>query len=355
MKYACCKSTAGGATEGVTCIKCGLKYHYNCVNPSGTNNKLNQDKSKWICPECKSSMPRQVNQDNTPVRGGTSNTKYNYSENVNLQRGGSTSAGVSPCKSVESEASFLEQVRLIVSSEISTLRTELISSLAPLQCDLKSLREEVCSFKDSLDFFNNKFEEFTTRITNCESKIKYMSERCLELNSLKSKVEAIEIENNNREQWSRRSNVEIYGIPEKKNENLVTILQDIADKADLNLDMKTDIDLVTRVASKDKDVKRVKPIIVKFLCRWKKDDFLSRVRKLKLKCNDIGFSSNNNYIYFNDHLTSSNKSLLQLVKKTAKEKSYKYVWVKNCSIMVRRSDTSPVLHIANFCDLKKIA
>lgn len=355
MKYACCKSTLGGATEGVTCIKCGQSYHYNCVNPSGANNKLTQDKNKWICPDCKSSMPRQVNNDNTPVRGNPSNVKHNYSENVNLRRGASTSAVVSPCKLVESDSSFLEQVRLIVSTEISILRTELISSLTPLQCDIKSLREEVSSFKESLNFFNNKFEEFTERINNCESQIKFMSERCLELNSLKSKVETIEIENNNREQWSRRSNVEIYGIPEKRNENLITILQDIVGKTDLNLDMKTDIDFITRVASKDKDVKRAKPIIVKFLCRWKKDDFLSQVRKLKIKCNDIGFPANNNHIYFNDHLTSSNKALLQSVKKTAKEKSYKYVWVKNCTIMVRRNDTSPVLHIANFSDVKKIA
>ncbi|CAH2095044.1 unnamed protein product [Euphydryas editha] len=108
------------------------------------------------------------------------------------------------------------------------------------------------------------------------------------------------------------------------------------------------------VASKSQENKKPKPIVVKFLCRWKKDDFLAQVKKLKLKCSDIGFSSNDNFIYFNDHLTSKNKVLLQSVKKSAKEKGYRYVWVKNCCIMVRRNDTSPVLHIINVNDLKKI-
>ena len=352
MKYACCKSMAGSAADGLSCSKCGLKFHYSCLNPGGAKRTTIQDRINWICPDCKLTLPRQINNDNTPIRGHTS--KSSCSENITLRRGGSTCDMDTSCQS--EDTSFLDQVRFIIASEISILRTEIKSSIAPLLNDLKCLREEVSSIKDSLDFVNNKFEDLNKRVDNCEIEIKHMSVQCSDLNSFKYKMDAVEIENNKREQWSRRSNVEIYGIPEKKSENLNTIIQSLADKADFNLNVNTDIDFVTRVAAKDKSVKKNKPIIVKFLCRWKKDEFLSRIRKLKLKCHDIGFMSNNNTsIYFNDHLTSSNKLLLQLVKKAAKEKFYKYVWVKNCSIMVRRNDTSPVLHIINSNDLKKIA
>lgn len=77
------------------------------------------------------------------------------------------------------------------------------------------------------------------------------------------------------------------------------------------------------------------------------------MRKLKLKACDLGFSGNSS-IHFNEHLTSANKALLKRAKEVAKERNYTYVWVKNCSVMVRRSDTSPVIHISNVMDLNKI-
>lgn len=45
----------------------------------------------------------------------------------------------------------------------------------------------------------------------------------------------MEVVNNNREQWARTSNVEIYRVPERKNENLHSILPNITEKADANL------------------------------------------------------------------------------------------------------------------------
>lgn len=79
----------------------------------------------------------------------------------------------------------------------------------------------------------------------------------------------------------------------KKGLNLFSILQDIDKKADINLNLNTDIDFITRIGQKIVKIKKTKPIIVWFLCRWEKDDFLSLVRKQKLSCNDLGFTSNN--------------------------------------------------------------
>ncbi|CAH2095142.1 unnamed protein product [Euphydryas editha] len=42
------------------------------------------------------------------------------------------------------------------------------------------------------------------------------------------------------------------------------------------------------------------------------------------------------------------------IKKIAKEKCYQYVWVKKCCIMVRRTNSSPVMHITSLTDLKKM-
>ncbi|XP_072946628.1 uncharacterized protein [Epargyreus clarus] len=164
----------------------------------------------------------------------------------------------------------------------------------------------------------------------------------------------MENQNNNSEQWSRRSNIEIYGIPEKKNENLFHILTTISERTNCTINPTSDIDFITRVSPKNSDPKQVKPIIVRFLARYKKDDFLSEARKLKLKASDIGYATCDNYIYFNDHLTSSNKALLRQAKSIAREKQYAYVWVKKCTIFARRNDMSPVIVISSKQDLNKI-
>lgn len=164
-----------------------------------------------------------------------------------------------------------------------------------------------------------------------------------------------ECDANSRDQWARRSNIEIIGIPEKRNENLFNIIEKLADRAEYKF-MATDIDFVTRVAPSSHDNKQIKPIIVRFLSRYRKDDFLSSVRKLKnLRPRDLGFTDtySDRLIFFSDHLTKSNKSLLQRAK-LASDRSYKYVWAKNCSIMLRKSDSSKIIHISTNVDLNKI-
>lgn len=361
MKYACCKSTTGGATDSITCTKCNQHYHYQCLYPSKALSEPTtnaESKKRWTCPDCMLALPRQTVKDNTPVRSqySKSNSKTNINENVTVRRGASASSTLSPDKDddLSCNASFLDQVKHLITSEISSLKVELKSSLTPLQNELKSLRDELSSMRESLEFVHGRYDDCNNRIDKCESELKQLSSKCLEIEDLKSKIDLLESENNNREQWARKSNIEIYGIPEKNNENLYSVLQNISQLCNYNLNIDTDIDFITRVVSRDKDAKKIKPIIVRFLCRYKKDDFLAKVRKLKLKCHDIGFISNNSSIYFNDHLTSSNKALLQRVKKIAKEKHYQFVWVKKCTIMVRRNSSSPVLHIGKLSDLKKI-
>lgn len=363
MKFACCKSPTGGATNTITCTKCKLNYHIQCLQASGfkKDGKL-ETRKHWLCPECSLTGSRKDNSDNTPVRGVTNLSRSDEdncmdNNNVTLRRDGTCSKNMmldSTCSTEHDESFLIELIRSVVSSEISILKDDFKKSMIPLQEELKSLREEFLSMKEFFEFINSNFDNFNKRIEGCEKDVQKLNKQCSGLGEITSSITTLKEENNVREQWARRSNVEIYGIPEKQNENLLSILQDISEKTKCKFNPNTDIDFVTRVASKNKDMKKTKPIIVKFLCRWKKDDFLSQVRKLNLKCSDLGFIGNSNSIYFNDHLTSVNKALLQSVKRIAKEKNYEFVWIKNCSIMVRRSSTSAVLHIGRESDLKKI-
>lgn len=112
-----------------------------------------------------------------------------------------------------------------------------------------------------------------------------------------------------------------------------------------------EINFVTRARS----VTNNKPIIVGFLGRYAKENFVASARSYKnLTAEDLGFVGVTSRIFVNDHLTRENKQLLTKTKKLALEKNYKYTWVQNCKILVRRNDTSPIISIGSEGDLVKI-
>ena len=168
--------------------------------------------------------------------------------------------------------------------------------------------------------------------------------------------EKLRLKQKKNEQWVRRSNVQINGVPHKDGEDLMSIVSKISSYCNYPIKPESDIDFITRVAVKNpKDPKKPKPIIVKFQSRYKKDDLLSAFRKLKvIQASDIGFVGCTDKVYINDHLSAYNKSLLNQARSRAEERKYAFVWVRNCTVHVRRDEKSPVIFITSQDALNKI-
>ncbi|CAH2090658.1 unnamed protein product [Euphydryas editha] len=60
-------------------------------------------------------------------------------------------------------------------------------------------------------------------------------------------------------------------------------------------------------------------------------------------------------VFIQEHLSPQNKALHAAVRIRAKEKGYKYVWVRSGKIFVRKSEDSGYLFIRNMVDLNKLA
>lgn len=295
---------------------CSHVYHQECVKSSYDSPTT---RSKWICPAC---VTPPLLQSASPVAVSCS----------------------------------LDDVRAMFKDEFLSMRTHFESSFKQLFRDeLNQLKTELQGLKESISFIDAKYDEFVKRLDNVETKVKSLNTSKAVFKDIKTSISNLECSLDSKDQWARRSNIEMLGIPEKKGENLLEVFSEVTKLAGAPVDIKSDIDFITRVAPMKNDNKQSKAIVVRFLARYKKDDCLTRLKKLKnLKACDIGFAGNNSALYFNEHLTSRNKSLLREVKKLANDHHYKYVWIKNCSILVRRDDTSQVLNISSHEDLKKI-
>lgn len=58
--------------------------------------------------------------------------------------------------------------------------------------------------------------------------------------------------------------------------------------------------------------------------------------------------------YVNEHLMPEKKVLFLKAKKFCKENNIKYIWIKDCKILARKSEHTKIKLINNFDDLKHL-
>lgn len=319
--------------DSIKCSACHGIFHYLCVglNEAEFKKILPMNKIKWKCPSCKAGK-KNNNNTSSPItprsEGGSSHSMINIDANAIMEH---------------------------IDARFSALQLSVDSLKADVNDQLKKLSATVKSWESKINGFSSTISAVNSQISDLKQENVKLKQ---ELDCLRNNLKDISDNNQRNEQWVRRSNIQINGIPEKKSENLFDLVKSLAQKCNFKIDTNNDIDFVTRIAVKnDLDNKTPKPIIVKMHSRYKKDDFLLSLRKLK-NCTaaDVGVTGgqSSNRVFFNDHLSSRNKYLLRQAKRLAKEKGYAYCWVRNCTIMVRRSDQSPVLHITSEECLNKI-
>ena len=166
------------------------------------------------------------------------------------------------------------------------------------------------------------------------------------------------------EQYDRRQNLEIAGIPSKTSENTNKIVQEVAKLMNINLS-EDQISTSHRLPasqrpnrdnneSKKRQIASSPPIIVQFLSRDVRNSLYFN-RKLLREANLKKFYvEETTEIYVNENLTRARKNLLWKAKQRAKANGFKYVWTHNGRINVRLSEDNEAILISNEKDLDLI-
>ncbi|XP_013198341.2 uncharacterized protein LOC106141233 [Amyelois transitella] len=231
---------------------------------------------------------------------------------------------------------------------------QIIFDLVPLKTlvdDVKSIKSEIADLKTSVEMAHNSISDFTAVVSTLDARVSNVEKIANRIPNLQAEVSRLKQEMEERDQWARANNVEIRGIPLKRGENLYEIAQKIGDMSNFPI-RKEDINYIARIPTRVPNAE--KPIIIAFNSRYTKEDLVASARRRKeLMLTDLGFSATGQF-YVNDHLTQKNKALLSKARALAREKDFRYIWVKHSKVMARKSDTSQIFIIKNEKDLLKI-
>lgn len=323
-----CSQQVGRKKPGIECSGfCAKFFHGQCLNlSSGQLDALRSDGVSWRCLSC-----RSVDGDRRQSLGiATSRPSFT----------GSQSTG-SPAASSAGAA----QLSQMLSSDVMTL-------LQALRDDVQQMKTELRGLQDSVSFCSSKVTEFEANLNKMNEYFRKVDRLAVENAQLKSNVETLTSKMNDLDQNSRMKNIEIHGIPEKKGENLIREIQKVCSELDIQID-QNDIEFIHRVPSNPRFTpnEKSKNIIMGCSSRSTRDNILAAFKQKRLQSDKTSTSLSvdgvSDKIFINEHLTLANKLLHKESRDAAKKKGYKFVWVKNGHIFVRKNESSAIINIKN--------
>jgi len=204
----------------------------------------------------------------------------------------------------------------------------------------------------SVNFMSNQFDEVSNKMDSILKELKDLklenSKLLSENKLLKDEISIINQKIDELEQKSIGNSIELKGIPKTVNENYLEIVQVIANKSNSNISLKS----AYRIYSSDNNTNI---IVAELVTSDMKKDFLSKVKSMRWNANMIHNNwSTDSKIYVNEKLTKNRRTLFSKTRLDCKEKRYKYVWVNNAEILVKKNDSEKILRIKSDRDINKL-
>ncbi|CAN7950500.1 unnamed protein product [Ixodes hexagonus] len=337
----CVACLAGIADEQkfMSCSVCRNGYHLGqaCAGITETSyTGMGQAKrDKWRCKTCRTQENRSGSQSGA-------NSSLNASS-------------ANPSAVEDQMQSFGQKLDLLLAMKTSI---DSLLSLPAKVDELLTLKPTVERLEVSLQEMDNKVDGLTANYnsvlecaTENKTKISDLGKQHGELSATvkdqAETIQALQEQINNSEQYGRLVNLEIHGLPKTAEENLKRILSDLAIKLGISNFKDSDIQAAHRLPAKTGSI----PIVlVKFSSRELKDCWLHARGRLR----DLEQTADAPKLFFNENLTRQNRELFWMVRERAKQNQYKFTWVKNGKIFVKKSENSPVLRINRVADLDAV-
>ena len=208
--------------------------------------------------------------------------------------------------------------------------------LKRIKINTTALLEENRQLRKSLEFTQTEVQELkscnvflTTRIEALEAREKIVDKT----------IHDLEEKYDDNKQYSRKFNLEIHGIPERKEEGIVQRILDLAKTIDADI-QEEDIDICHRLYKAEG---KARPIIVKFTNHDSTYEIYSKRLWLRKVDNREKFGVER--VFINENLTSRRALLYSKVRKRVKDNPVWKTWTMDGKIFLRKAPTGRSIRI----------
>ncbi|CAK1601372.1 unnamed protein product [Parnassius mnemosyne] len=250
----------------------------------------------------------------------------------------------------------------IIRREIQQSVTEAIESAVKMffSKEFDEIKSELATLQEirkSMEFLSSQYDRVN-------SDIKYLQDRLtlvtIEKLMLSSQVLDMSDRLNLMEQHSPETNIEINGVKENKSDNLLSLAKQLCSTISVPF-MDAEVLSGARASKMNDKNDRPRSIIIKLQSVKKRDEIFATVSSFnkkntldKLNYSHLGYAGNKSPVYVSEHLSSHNKKLHASTRNIAREKGYKYVWIRNGRIFVRKEDHTPAKQIKCYDSLNNL-
>lgn len=169
---------------------------------------------------------------------------------------------------------------------------------------------------------------------------------------LKEKIVALEIKADKYDQFMLDNAVEIVGLPSSSNVSDTDLTIKLIQNGLQIRTTEDDFDRCFRVRSRIAG--KQGKVIVYFHNKTLKHKIMKKMKEFRKLSSSLFNSDTNHSIYINDSLTPFKRKLFNAAKQLKSEKSFKYLWMRNYSILMRKSDGGTIHHINSMSDLDNL-
>ncbi|KAF6209329.1 hypothetical protein GE061_009105 [Apolygus lucorum] len=245
----------------------------------------------------------------------------------------------------EDSSSSEEDEGVQVSGDLKTL-IKTVNEINMKVSKISAIEEQLVEMNTSMEFMNEKYETFIVEIKTLTEKVSLLEAQNI---AQKNVISDLQIKVDRLEQDSRKTNIEIYGVPESVGENCYEVVKSVSGIAGKEVNPKSAFRLGPKVQGKAR-------MILADLGSEADREMITKSAKgcSALRASALSSAWPDSRIYVNENLTSYRKGLLRNAKEIAKSKGAKFVWSRDFKIFVRMEENAKVIVINNETDLLKI-
>ncbi|XP_054931299.1 uncharacterized protein [Dermacentor andersoni] len=229
-----------------------------------------------------------------------------------------------------------------------------VQELLSFKGTCEKMADTVTGIQASIAFLSEKYDSMLSTVTTYQTEVSQLRAQVESLSGTVARqaeiLDETTMQLNELDQYGRRCNFEIHGLPLKPGEDLKSFMCDLAGQLRLSNFQEDEICRIHRLPTGNKSSSSP-PILVQVQNASVKEKWF-RARKC---LSDLARPEKFPRLFFNENLTRLNRELFRLARSKGKENGYKFVWTKNGKVLARKSEGAPFIRVEKFSDLDRIA